>query len=105
MTREGGLGKFSYETIFLFLYPGKNHGLSVKSVKCMSYYWTSFCFDQPQEIGIVGHQTDEENLAPLTERVSLEMYDGIIREVVEETGVPASSLVSTDLQCMPFCVI
>ena len=53
----------------------------------------------------MGHQTDEENLVPLTERVSQEMYDGIIREVVEETGVPASSLVSTDLQCMPFCVI
>ena len=48
----------------------------------------------------MGHQTDEENLVPLTERVSQEMYDGIIREVVEETGVPASSLVSRGLKCM-----
>ena len=53
----------------------------------------------------MGHQTDEEDVSWLTERVSQEMFDGIIREVVEETGVPASSLVSTDLQCMPFCVI
>ncbi|KAL6864695.1 hypothetical protein ACP4OV_015846 [Aristida adscensionis] len=47
---------------------------------------------EPQEIGIVGHQTDEENIAHLSERVSQEMFEGIIREVVEETGVPASSL-------------
>jgi len=56
------------------------------------YYVFPGGHSEPQEIGIVGHQTDEENLVPLTERVSQEMYDGIIREVVEETGVPASSL-------------
>ncbi|RLN30389.1 nudix hydrolase 9 isoform X1 [Panicum miliaceum] len=56
------------------------------------YYVFPGGHSEPQEIGIVGHQTDEENLAPLTERVSQEMFDGIIREVVEETGVPASSL-------------
>jgi 8-oxo-dGTP pyrophosphatase MutT (NUDIX family) len=50
----------------------------------------------------VGHQTDEEDLTTLSERVSQEMFEGIIREVVEETGVPATSLVSKDLQCMPF---
>jgi hypothetical protein len=48
---------------------------------------------QPLEIGIAGHQSDEEDLARLNERVSEEMFEGIIREVVEETGVPASSLV------------
>lgn len=42
----------------------------------------------------MGHQTDEEKIAPLSEQVSQEMFEGIIREVVEETGVPASSLVS-----------
>ncbi|KAL6624841.1 hypothetical protein ACP70R_032162 [Stipagrostis hirtigluma subsp. patula] len=47
---------------------------------------------EPQEIGIMEHQTDEEDLTRLSERVSQEMFDGIIREVVEETGVPASSL-------------
>ncbi|PUZ63735.1 hypothetical protein GQ55_3G091500 [Panicum hallii var. hallii] len=56
------------------------------------YYVFPGGHSEPEEIGIVGHQTDEENLAPLTERVSQEMFDGIIREVVEETGVPASSL-------------
>ncbi|TVU18193.1 hypothetical protein EJB05_34273 [Eragrostis curvula] len=47
---------------------------------------------RPQEIGIMGHQADEEDLACVSERVSQEMFEGIIREVVEETGVPASSL-------------
>ena len=42
----------------------------------------------------MSHQTDEEDLARLNDRVSQELFDGIIREVVEETGVPASSLVS-----------
>ncbi|CAL4903187.1 unnamed protein product [Urochloa decumbens] len=56
------------------------------------YYVFPGGHSEPQEIGIVGHQTDEENLAPLSERVSQEMFEGIIREVVEETGVPASSL-------------
>lgn len=48
---------------------------------------------QPQEVGILAHQNDEKDVAGLTERISDEMFDGIIREVVEETGVPASSLV------------
>ncbi|CAN6349529.1 unnamed protein product [Urochloa humidicola] len=56
------------------------------------YYVFPGGHSEPQEIGIVGHQPDEENLAPLNERVSQEMFEGIIREVVEETGVPASSL-------------
>ncbi|CAL5097275.1 unnamed protein product [Urochloa decumbens] len=56
------------------------------------YYVFPGGHSEPQEIGIVGHQTAEENLAPLSERVSQEMFEGIIREVVEETGVPASSL-------------
>jgi 8-oxo-dGTP pyrophosphatase MutT (NUDIX family) len=59
----------------------------------------SFCLYQPQEIGIMSHQTDED-LARLNDRVSQEMFDGIIREVVEETGVPASSLVRRGLQYM-----
>ncbi|XP_031485910.1 nudix hydrolase 9 isoform X2 [Nymphaea colorata] len=49
---------------------------------------------EPQEIGISGH---EDNKAPtevrvLQERISQEMFEGIIREVVEEIGVPASAL-------------
>lgn len=49
----------------------------------------------------MGHHTDEGNISPLSEQVSQEMFEGIIREVVEETGVPASSLVR-HLKCMPF---
>ncbi|AQK79307.1 Nudix hydrolase 9 [Zea mays] len=56
------------------------------------YYVFPGGHSEPQEIGIMGHQTDEEDFASLTERVSQEMFDGVIREVVEETGVPASSL-------------
>lgn len=37
------------------------------------------------------HNLDSESLR---KRVSLEMFDSIIREVVEETGVPTISLVS-----------
>ncbi|TVU18211.1 hypothetical protein EJB05_34295 [Eragrostis curvula] len=47
---------------------------------------------KPQEIGIMGHQADEEDFACLSERVSQLMFEGIIREVVDETGIPASSL-------------
>jgi hypothetical protein len=53
----------------------------------------------------MGHQTDEEDVSCLSERVSQEMFDGIIREVVEETGVPASSLVSRGLKCMSCNVV
>ncbi|KAF8725697.1 hypothetical protein HU200_020244 [Digitaria exilis] len=56
------------------------------------YYVFPGGHSEPQEIGIMGHQTDEEKIAPLSEQVSQEMFEGIIREVVEETGVPASSL-------------
>ncbi|XP_044983565.1 nudix hydrolase 9 isoform X2 [Hordeum vulgare subsp. vulgare] len=47
---------------------------------------------EPQEAGILAHQNDEKDVAGLIDRISDEMFDGIIREVVEETGVPASSL-------------
>ncbi|KAM0845600.1 hypothetical protein ACQ4PT_056239 [Festuca glaucescens] len=47
---------------------------------------------EPEEVGILAHQNDVEDVGRLIERVSDEMFDGIIREVVEETGVPASSL-------------
>uniref|UniRef100_A0ACD5TYT8 Uncharacterized protein n=1 Tax=Avena sativa TaxID=4498 RepID=A0ACD5TYT8_AVESA len=47
---------------------------------------------EPQEVGILAHQNDVQDVVHLIERVSDEMFDGIIREVVEETGVPASSL-------------
>jgi len=52
----------------------------------------------------MGHQTDGD-FACLNERVSQEMFDGIIREVVEETGVPASSLVSRGLKYMSCSVV
>lgn len=46
---------------------------------------------QPEEVGIMSH----DNVVPesLSTRVSLEMFDSIIHEVVEETGIPAISLV------------
>ncbi|XP_006654927.1 nudix hydrolase 9 [Oryza brachyantha] len=56
------------------------------------YYVFPGGHSEPQEIGILGHQADEKDISLLNERVSQEMFDGIIREVVEETGVPANSL-------------
>ncbi|XP_019106576.1 nudix hydrolase 9 isoform X2 [Beta vulgaris subsp. vulgaris] len=45
---------------------------------------------EPEEVGITSHRKlDTESLH---RSVSLEMFDSIIREVVEETGVPAISL-------------
>ncbi|XP_043714913.1 nudix hydrolase 9 isoform X1 [Telopea speciosissima] len=49
---------------------------------------------EPHEIGILAHQheKDSTDLSHINQRVSQEMFDSIIREVVEETGVPAPSL-------------
>ncbi|XP_021844888.1 nudix hydrolase 9 isoform X1 [Spinacia oleracea] len=45
---------------------------------------------EPEEVGIMSyHNLDSGSLR---KRVSLEMFDSIIREVVEETGVPTISL-------------
>ena len=51
---------------------------------------------QPQEVGIVSHQydKDENSMDLINRKISREMFDSIIREVVEEIGVPAASLVS-----------
>ncbi|KAL3850722.1 hypothetical protein ACJIZ3_012604 [Penstemon smallii] len=48
---------------------------------------------EPQEVGITSHHTHGE-LTPqkVNSKVSQEMFDSIIREVVEEIGVPASTL-------------
>lgn len=55
------------------------------------YYVFPGGHSEPEEIGIMDHKADED-LAHLCGRISQEMFDGIIREVVEETGVPAHSL-------------
>lgn len=49
---------------------------------------------EPQEIGISSHQTgnDSTESTLLNQKISEEMFEGIVREVVEETGVPAESL-------------
>ncbi|CAN6471188.1 unnamed protein product [Victoria cruziana] len=49
---------------------------------------------EPQEIGISFHEDKKEptEVNVLQEKISKEMFDGIIREVVEEIGVPASTL-------------
>nr|XP_019710191.1 nudix hydrolase 9 isoform X6 [Elaeis guineensis] len=49
---------------------------------------------EPEELGISDHQNDKglTQAADLNRKVSQEMFDGIIREVVEEIGVPAESL-------------
>lgn len=39
----------------------------------------------------------------INKKVSQEMFDSIIREVVEETGVPATSLVSYALSALFRC--
>ncbi|CAK8575969.1 unnamed protein product [Lathyrus sativus] len=47
---------------------------------------------EPQEIGITSHQNVKELPELININVSREMFDSIVREVVEEIGVPASSL-------------
>nr|XP_018675108.1 PREDICTED: nudix hydrolase 9 isoform X2 [Musa acuminata subsp. malaccensis] len=49
---------------------------------------------EPEEIGISAHLTDKGQTESelLNHKVSMEMFDGIIREVVEEIGLPANSL-------------
>ncbi|XP_057507377.1 nudix hydrolase 9 isoform X1 [Actinidia eriantha] len=49
---------------------------------------------EPQEVGIVSHHydKDENNMDLINRNISREMFDSIIREVVEEIGVPAASL-------------
>ncbi|KAK7312513.1 hypothetical protein VNO77_36422 [Canavalia gladiata] len=47
---------------------------------------------EPQEIGITSHQYVNELTESINSKVSQEMFDSIVREVVEEIGVPASSL-------------
>ncbi|KAH1224897.1 Nudix hydrolase 9 [Glycine max] len=47
---------------------------------------------EPQEIGITSHQYDKELTESVNIKVSQEIFDSIVHEVVEEIGVPASSL-------------
>lgn len=49
---------------------------------------------EPEEIGIASHQCgkDKNNTELINRKISQEMFDSIIREVVEEIGVPAISL-------------
>ncbi|KAI5071661.1 hypothetical protein GOP47_0013912 [Adiantum capillus-veneris] len=46
---------------------------------------------EPQEIGILGHHELINNVE-LSVKIVDEMYSGIVREIVEETGVPATFL-------------
>ncbi|KAL8501644.1 hypothetical protein ACS0TY_020956 [Phlomoides rotata] len=48
---------------------------------------------EPQEAGIISHHSDGELTQQMVnKKVSQEMFDSIIREVVEEIGVPAANL-------------
>ncbi|THG05888.1 hypothetical protein TEA_030112 [Camellia sinensis var. sinensis] len=49
---------------------------------------------EPEEIAIASHQCgkDKNNTELINRKISQEMFDSIIREVVEEIGVPATSL-------------
>ncbi|KAK7262401.1 hypothetical protein RJT34_29974 [Clitoria ternatea] len=47
---------------------------------------------EPEEIGITSHQYTKELTDSINIKVSQEMFDGIVREVVEEIGVPGFSL-------------
>ncbi|XP_052197701.1 nudix hydrolase 9 isoform X2 [Diospyros lotus] len=51
---------------------------------------------EPQEVGIVSHQYDRDSKDAeiVNKKISQEMFDSIVREVVEEIGVPAASLCS-----------
>ncbi|XP_058109857.1 nudix hydrolase 9 isoform X2 [Magnolia sinica] len=49
---------------------------------------------EPEEVGISDHQVDKDatESGHLNKKISQEMFDGIIREVVEEIGVPQPTL-------------
>ncbi|XP_020691298.1 nudix hydrolase 9 isoform X2 [Dendrobium catenatum] len=49
---------------------------------------------EPEEVGVLFHQMNKNSTEheALNDRVSQEMFEGIVREVVEEIGVPAESL-------------
>lgn len=49
---------------------------------------------EPEEVGLISHRFDKDLRSSdlINEKLSLEMFDSIIREVVEEIGVPADSL-------------
>ncbi|CAN4118998.1 unnamed protein product [Withania somnifera] len=51
---------------------------------------------EPQEVGIISHEGFQElnQRHMINSKVSQEMFDSIVREVVEEIGVPADSLSS-----------
>ncbi|KAF3650515.1 Nudix hydrolase 9 [Capsicum annuum] len=51
---------------------------------------------EPQEVGIISHEGFEElnQCHTINSKVSQEMFDSIVREVVEEIGAPADSLSS-----------
>lgn len=52
-------------------------------------------FLQPEEIGVMSHQIEDgDNKQDINNRASQEMFDSIIKEVVEEIGVPPDTLVS-----------
>ncbi|BFI28383.1 hypothetical protein MPTK2_2g18930 [Marchantia polymorpha subsp. ruderalis] len=48
---------------------------------------------EPEEAGILSHsESDKPTKAELEKRIAEEMFEGITREVVEETGIPSSAL-------------
>ncbi|EFJ37819.1 hypothetical protein SELMODRAFT_163872 [Selaginella moellendorffii] len=49
---------------------------------------------EPSEIGILGHSDHSKKL---NNKIADEMFEGIVREVCEETGIPASSLSEAEL--------
>ncbi|GAB2286027.1 Nudix hydrolase 9 [Dionaea muscipula] len=47
---------------------------------------------EPHEVGITSYNKDSADSESMNKKVAQEMFDSIIREVVEEIGVPAKSL-------------
>lgn len=60
-----------------------------------AFHWKNVQYLQPQELGIESHDDAKGFADPNTidEKLSQEMFNSIIREVVEEIGVPPESLV------------
>ncbi|KAM3202401.1 hypothetical protein P3L10_030025 [Capsicum annuum] len=50
--------------------------------------------DHPEKVGIISHEGFQElnQCHTINSKVSQEMFDSIVREVVEEIGAPADSL-------------
>lgn len=82
---------------FLALYHESSNLNSEFNILHIKQYKHVYSFSQPQEVGITSHHCNFElSHQMVNDMVSREMFVSIIREVVEEIGVAAATLVSSN---------